>query len=87
MTNREAYEGNLFTSTATITSSDTQTTMQKLWQQGSQAFFNQLFRLYRSTAYSTEYNRSSAIFGDAFINCGSGELATAFSKASLPVWK
>ena len=43
-------------------------------------------KLYPSRLGQSSYTRRAQIFGDAIINCGSAEVATAVSRWS-PVWK
>ncbi|TAQ88709.1 hypothetical protein B7494_g2955 [Chlorociboria aeruginascens] len=87
LTDREGYEGVVFSNPLLSTMSQVDSDLKEVWPQAPQTFFDALFELYPATAYNSSFYQRAAIFGDAFISCPSYQTATALARAGQPTWK
>lgn len=87
LTNREGYEGYLFTNRSLATTTEMTQTLENLFPYAKQSFFSRLFQLYPRSDFNSTVFQHSAILGDSIIACPSSYFSAALSDYGIPVWK
>lgn len=87
LTDRDGYEGVLFTNQSTTSQEQVAATFRTLWPTANQSFFTDLFATYPSTSFNSSFFQSAAIIGDAFITCPTRAIAQAVTAHGSDVYK
>lgn len=88
LTNREGYEGYLFTNMSQgYTDTEMVQDLENLFPYAKQSFFSRLFQLYPRSDFNSTLFQHSAIFGDFIVACPSSYVSAALSDYGMPVWK
>lgn len=87
LTDREGYEGVLFSNrTETVMAQET-TDLQTLFPYAKQSFFSRLYQLYPDMHFNSTFYQRAQLFGDFIIDCPTYYMATAVSNWGVPTWK
>jgi carboxylesterase type B len=87
LTNREGYEGTLFSNQNETNMTQEVLDLDTLFPYAKQSFFNRLFELYPSSNFNSTFFQRSQLFGDFIICCPTYYMSTAVSDFGNPVYK
>lgn len=87
LTNREGYEGVVFSNSSQTTSAELVTDLKTLFPSATQSFFSRLLQLYPRDGFNSTFFQRQQIFGDFIISCFSQYMAAAVSDHGEPVYK
>ncbi|KFG80558.1 carboxylesterase [Metarhizium anisopliae] len=87
LTNREGYEGVVFSNSSQTTSAELVTDLKTLFPGATQSFVSRLLQLYPRDGFNSTFFQRQQIFGDFIISCFSQYMAAAVSDRGEPVYK
>lgn len=87
LTNREGFEGVLFSNTSETTMAEETLDLETLFPNAKQSFFNRLFDLYPGSNFNSTFFQRAQLFGDFIISCPTYYMSTAVSDSGNPVYK
>jgi carboxylesterase type B len=87
LTNREGYEGTLFSNQNETNMTQEVLDLNTLFPYAKQSFFNRLFELYPSSNFNSTFFQRSQLFGDFIICCPTYYMSTAVSDSGNLVYK
>jgi carboxylesterase type B len=87
LTNRDAYEGVLFSNLNETSITQELLDLENLFPYAKQSFFNRLFQLYPSSTFNSTLFQRQQIFGDFIITCPTYYMATAVADSGRQVYK
>ena len=87
MTDREGYEGLIFSNPAEMTPAEESADLKILFPNSGDSFFNQLYKLYPGSDFNSTFYQRVKIFGDAIICCLTYNISAAVADSGNPVYK
>ncbi|KAL3425572.1 carboxylesterase family protein [Phlyctema vagabunda] len=87
LTDREGYEGTLFSNPNEVTIEQATAGLEILFPNAEGSFFTRLFQLYPSSDFNSTFFQRQQIFGDFIINCPTYYMASAVSDLGIPAYK
>ena len=87
LTNREGYEGYIFSNPNETTTTQEIQDLATLFPNAKKSFFTRLFELYPRSDFNSTLFQRQTLFGDFVINCPTFYVASAVSDAGKPVYK
>ncbi|GAB7354780.1 hypothetical protein MBLNU459_g5178t1 [Dothideomycetes sp. NU459] len=87
LTNREGYEGVIFSNASEKNVAMETADLQTLFPFAKQSFFNRLYQLYPASNFNSTFYQRAQLFGDFIIACPTYYMASAVSDWGLPAYK
>lgn len=87
LTNREGYEGYIFSNQTETTDAELLTDLQELFPSANQSFFDRLLKLYPRDSFNSTLFQRQQIFGDYIISCPTSYMSSAVSHSGNKAYK